>query len=153
IYCPPRMDRYSNRFGFVRFIDIQNQVELVHQLDGIWIGGQKLSVKVAKSREFSTYLAHDRQQDHFIRNMSVVRKRTWLSFAEVVRRVKTLRPSNLQPSQSIPQSMGNKEQVYHSIIPSSSRKELLSNKGVIYQDETKSVWLKDCLVGECFFVE
>ncbi|GAB4824998.1 hypothetical protein Ancab_007871, partial [Ancistrocladus abbreviatus] len=91
-----------------------NQVELAQQLDGVWIGGQKLSVKIANSRESPTLPA---------------RRRKGLSFAEVIRGVDTLRPNKL---------MGTKEQAFHSVVSSSSSREFPSNKGVIYKDDIES---------------
>ncbi|GAB4840902.1 hypothetical protein Ancab_021662 [Ancistrocladus abbreviatus] len=101
----------------------------------IW---KKLSVKIANSRDASSYPTCDRQQAHFKRNMLVARRQMGLSFAEVVRGVKTLQPYKVKPSLFIPKSMGTKEQAYHSVVPSSSRGEFPSNKGVIYEDDIES---------------
>lgn len=48
IYVPPRKDSFGRRFGFVKFIDVQNPKELEEKLDNIWNGTYKLRVNFPK---------------------------------------------------------------------------------------------------------
>ncbi|GAB4858689.1 hypothetical protein Ancab_010163 [Ancistrocladus abbreviatus] len=136
-----------------RFIDVQDQFELVHHLDGIWIGAHILSVKVARSREYTVNLAHERRQEPLHRRLSSTRIIMGLSFAEVVRGEKTLSHSKVQLNQTVPQLLSRKVQLNQLVPQPFCSKELQSNTVVIHHDVTESEWLKECLVGECFFVE
>lgn len=37
VFIPPKTDRYGKKFGFVRFIDVQNPTSLEHKLDSLWL--------------------------------------------------------------------------------------------------------------------
>ncbi|GAB4842483.1 hypothetical protein Ancab_012457, partial [Ancistrocladus abbreviatus] len=84
IFWPPKTDHYGKRYGFVRFADVQDQMEMVHHLDGIWIGSFRLRVKVARSREFVGNAVPVRRKVSPHRSFSPTRRRIRVSFAEVV---------------------------------------------------------------------
>ncbi|GKV01589.1 hypothetical protein SLEP1_g14135 [Rubroshorea leprosula] len=51
IYCPPRKSKLGRRFGFVRFLEVKNEVELERQLDQIRVGMSKLWVNRPRFRK------------------------------------------------------------------------------------------------------
>lgn len=48
VYIPPRKEKLGNRFGFVRFLNVQKLKEHEEMLNWILIGNQKLSVNIPK---------------------------------------------------------------------------------------------------------
>lgn len=53
VVIPLKMDKYGNRFGFVRFFNVQNFIILERQLDAIWldaiwIGERRLKVNLPR---------------------------------------------------------------------------------------------------------
>ncbi|GKV48207.1 hypothetical protein SLEP1_g55033 [Rubroshorea leprosula] len=48
IYSPNKKSRSGGRFGFVRFLNVNDKRELERQLDQIWIGDQKLWVNIPR---------------------------------------------------------------------------------------------------------
>ncbi|GKU98541.1 hypothetical protein SLEP1_g11532 [Rubroshorea leprosula] len=50
IYCPPRKSKSGRRFGFVRFLEVKNEVELERKLDQIRVGTSKLWVNRPRFR-------------------------------------------------------------------------------------------------------
>ncbi|GKV43294.1 hypothetical protein SLEP1_g50605 [Rubroshorea leprosula] len=48
IYSPNRKSRSGGRFGFVRFLNVNDKRELERQLDQIWVGDQKLWVNIPR---------------------------------------------------------------------------------------------------------
>lgn len=48
VYIPPRRDKLGKRFGFVKFINVQNPKVLERQLENIMIGDQKLVVSIPR---------------------------------------------------------------------------------------------------------
>lgn len=49
VFIPKKRDKGGRRFGFVRFINVQNSKVLERELDQIWIGTYKLRVNLSKS--------------------------------------------------------------------------------------------------------
>ncbi|MCI59636.1 RNA recognition motif, partial [Trifolium medium] len=47
VYIPSKLDKRGNKFGFVKFKEVKNIVELCVQLQEIWCGNFKLRVNVA----------------------------------------------------------------------------------------------------------
>lgn len=48
VYIPPRRDKYGRRFGFVKFIEVQNPYVMEKKLVVILIGGQRLRVNLPR---------------------------------------------------------------------------------------------------------
>ncbi|GAB4841170.1 hypothetical protein Ancab_021914 [Ancistrocladus abbreviatus] len=68
----------------MRFADVQDQRELEQHLDGIWIGSFRLRVKVARSRESGGSAVIVRRKGNPHKSLFPTRRRTGVSFAEVV---------------------------------------------------------------------
>ncbi|GKV21933.1 hypothetical protein SLEP1_g31856 [Rubroshorea leprosula] len=50
IYSPSRRSKKGQRFGFVRFLEVQNTKELERRLDQLWVGNFKLRVNIPRFR-------------------------------------------------------------------------------------------------------
>lgn len=48
VYIPPKRDKFGKRFGFVRYMDVQNPKGLEVKLDNIWIGDLKIRVSIPR---------------------------------------------------------------------------------------------------------
>lgn len=48
VYILPRRDKYGRRFGFVKFLDVQNPKVLENELVVILIGNQRLKVNIPR---------------------------------------------------------------------------------------------------------
>ncbi|GKV27934.1 hypothetical protein SLEP1_g37047 [Rubroshorea leprosula] len=47
VYLPRKRDKRGKRFGFVRLIGVNNEMQMERKLNGIWIGSYKIRVKIA----------------------------------------------------------------------------------------------------------
>ncbi|KAK2447937.1 heterogeneous nuclear ribonucleoprotein Q [Trifolium repens] len=50
VYIPSKLDRKGNRFGFVRFWEVQNVEKLLSKIEGIWFDTYKLRANLAMHR-------------------------------------------------------------------------------------------------------
>lgn len=48
VFIPPKKDKLGKRFGFVRFVDVQDQRILEEHLQDVWIGTYKLRVNIPR---------------------------------------------------------------------------------------------------------
>ncbi|GAU38294.1 hypothetical protein TSUD_157790 [Trifolium subterraneum] len=48
VYIPPRVDKQGKRFGFVKFREVGDAVQLLRSLSNIWIGSFKLRINLSK---------------------------------------------------------------------------------------------------------
>lgn len=48
VYVPLKADRYGRRFGFVKFLEVEDEVELGSRLEEAWLGETRLKVQKAK---------------------------------------------------------------------------------------------------------
>lgn len=46
VFIAPRIDRFGKKYGFVRFINVQNPKALEVKLDSLWLGTYKLRVNI-----------------------------------------------------------------------------------------------------------
>lgn len=46
VCIPPKRDKFGKKFGFVRFLDVQQPKVLEQKLDALWIGTYKLRVNI-----------------------------------------------------------------------------------------------------------
>jgi hypothetical protein len=51
IYIPKKVDKQGRRFGFVKFRDVKDAMELLRSISDIWIGSFKLRVNRSKFRK------------------------------------------------------------------------------------------------------
>ncbi|GAB4831246.1 hypothetical protein Ancab_005259 [Ancistrocladus abbreviatus] len=115
IFCPSKADRSGKRFGFVRYIEVNNIIELVQSLDGVWIGSFKLQVRVAIERqknlgpvgkEFgrrgSKWGMKDSSHPSFVgfgsSSSSTKDGRTQPSYADIVKASNSAKVGTMQPS-------------------------------------------------------
>ncbi|GLU12862.1 hypothetical protein SLE2022_295200 [Rubroshorea leprosula] len=50
VYVPKKRDKWGKRFGFLRMLGVQNDIQIVRRLNDIWFGSYKLRVKIAEER-------------------------------------------------------------------------------------------------------
>ncbi|MCI31071.1 hypothetical protein A2U01_0052282, partial [Trifolium medium] len=48
VYIPLKVDKQGRRFGFVKFRDVVDAIELLRSLSNIWIGSFKLRINLSK---------------------------------------------------------------------------------------------------------
>jgi RNA recognition motif-containing protein len=48
VYIPNKLDKQGCRFGFVKFKDVKDAVELLRRISNIWLGSFKIRVNLAK---------------------------------------------------------------------------------------------------------
>ncbi|GKV51081.1 hypothetical protein SLEP1_g57759 [Rubroshorea leprosula] len=51
VYLPRKRDKRGKRFGFVRMIGVNNEMQMERRLNGIWIGSYKIRVKIANDQQ------------------------------------------------------------------------------------------------------
>ncbi|GKV02337.1 hypothetical protein SLEP1_g14790 [Rubroshorea leprosula] len=86
IFSPQRRNRNGMRFGFVRFLDVQNLWAMENQLDKIRIGGHKIWINLAK---YPVEETEPKKISRFLNSNSVVQGKT---YADVVRGQKGKNP-------------------------------------------------------------
>jgi RNA recognition motif-containing protein len=48
VYIPNKVDKQGKRFGFVKFREVRDEVELLRMLSNIWFGTFKLGINLSK---------------------------------------------------------------------------------------------------------
>lgn len=48
VFIPNKLDRWGLRFGFVKFRDVSDELELEKRLSDSWLGDQKLKINLAR---------------------------------------------------------------------------------------------------------
>ncbi|MCI43664.1 hypothetical protein A2U01_0064902, partial [Trifolium medium] len=51
VYIPNKVDKQGRRFGFVKFREVEDVVELLRRISDIWVGTFKLRVNLSKFRK------------------------------------------------------------------------------------------------------
>ncbi|GKV21472.1 hypothetical protein SLEP1_g31448 [Rubroshorea leprosula] len=148
IYCSQRKSKSGSRFGFVRFLDVKNEVELERKLDQIRVGMSKLWVN------------RPRFKKEEVRNRAVTKQveiypvKPWSSFAEVVKGNQRLEVSNVSHSQPVPGAIVYKQK-QQNIVSSKSTTQVWIKKnnerasaGLEFTVKEEDLqWLEGCYVG------
>jgi hypothetical protein len=48
VYIPAKRDKYSKRFGFARFVDVENSQKLLKKIEETWMGTYKIRANLSK---------------------------------------------------------------------------------------------------------
>ncbi|GKU92387.1 hypothetical protein SLEP1_g6121 [Rubroshorea leprosula] len=148
IYCPQRKSKSGSRFGFVRFLDVKNEVELERKLDQITVGMSKLWVNRPRFRKEE------------VRNRAVTKPveinlvKPWRSFAEVVKGNQGLEASNVSHSQPVPGATAYKQQQQNTVSSKSTTQVWMkknndrASAGLEFTVKEEDLqWLEGCYVG------
>ncbi|GAB4849755.1 hypothetical protein Ancab_004551, partial [Ancistrocladus abbreviatus] len=125
---------FGRKYGFVRFLDIQDESDMVRRIYGIWIGAHQLRVNISRRldrTEKGPTGAHSKHSTSY--------KRYKLSYAEAVRE----NTRETLPQQDKKQTEFKERQRSSSRVP-----DIL-----VTPREEELAWPKDYLVGECFSLE
>lgn len=139
VYKPPRRDEEGKKFGFVKFMDVQNPKALKHQIEGIMIGDRRLKVNIPKYDKNHTrenkVLPHknfvEQARDDFLRN--------GVSFARAVNQG-TLNVNNYQNGDG---------RIFRSNRV--QNQQINEWNGLVFNvAEEDTTWLKGCYVAQTF---
>ncbi|GKV41384.1 hypothetical protein SLEP1_g48927 [Rubroshorea leprosula] len=148
IYCPPRKSKSGRRFGFVRFLEVKNEVELERKLDQIRVGTTKLWVNRPRFR----------MEEGRNRGDSKPAERNFVkpgrSFAEVVKGIQGVddnKGSNLQQASSARDSQ-KMQQKSNSLKPQTQvwimKNNVRASAGLEFNVKKEDLlWLEGCYVG------
>jgi len=57
VFIPQKLDRWGNRFGFIKFLEVADEVALGFRLEEVWIGDCRLKINKARfGREYNVTL-------------------------------------------------------------------------------------------------
>ncbi|GKV09910.1 hypothetical protein SLEP1_g21342 [Rubroshorea leprosula] len=148
IYCPPRKSKSGRRFGFVRFLEVKNEVELERKLDQIRVGTSKLWVNRPR---FRMEVGRNRGDTKPAERNFVKPGR---SFAEVVKGTQGLEDkegNNLQQAPSTRDSQ-KMQQKSNSLKPQTQvwikKTNVRASAGLEFNVKNEDLlWLEGCYVG------
>ncbi|GKV48046.1 hypothetical protein SLEP1_g54881 [Rubroshorea leprosula] len=85
IHVPARTDRYGRRFGFVRYLDVQNVHMLERELDQIKVGGIKIHVNQPRF-DRKAKIQRDGSQNNVEKTISFeANRRADMTYADILR--------------------------------------------------------------------
>ncbi|GKV47623.1 hypothetical protein SLEP1_g54507 [Rubroshorea leprosula] len=151
IYSPTPKSKSGSRFGFVRYLDVKNEVELERQLDQVKVGSSKLWVNRPRFRK-------DEERNRVItKSAGMEHVKPTRSYAEVVKGNHGLEANQVRQLQTTLGARVNqyKQQKLNSSKPSSQVWIMKNNDRAsagleFVVKEKELLWLEGCYIGTAY---